>query len=574
MLWAALAALTPSALISGATPLAAQGVTGAAIEGRIVGADSTPLEQAIVLATNSSNGERWQATTGSRGRYFLDHLSVGGPYRIEIRAVGFEPARRDSIRLALGQRLTLHFRLTPAVVQLQEITVTGTEDPRLSASRTGPALIISDSLIARLPSIGRDYTDLALLSPQVSRSPNGGLSFGGQHDRYNSMQIDGTNNKDLFHKEDAGNATLGYTPGLTSLPPEAVEELQVESAPFDVRFGNFAGGLINAVTKSGTNQVEGSILGYFESSDLVAADDTGSRGGEFSRKELGLTYGAPLVRDRVALFLDAGMQRHVTPQTVPAPSSDTTGGADSAGVGIRYQSVMRFDSLLRHHGVDPGSFSAGVNRTPVRNLFVKVTAQLGVNSRLAVSHTYGHGESQDGTLGREHGRYPFSSAGAGGPETINATRLAWTTAFGSRFSNELMLARVDDRRTCFPNSDYPFVSVGADGGELIAGTAEGCTGAETSQKVWELTDNFGLAAGDHRLTVGTHGELINLVDDVVSTAGGAWLFGNLDSLALGQANRYVRDFPNAGSQVAFRVSQIGAYVQDQWAPTPRLTLTG
>jgi hypothetical protein len=126
--------------------------------------------QAIVQVTNTSNGERWQTTTGARGRYFLEHLSVGGPYRIEVRAVGFEPARRDSIRLALGQRLTVHFRLTPAVVLLEEITVTA-EDPRFSASRTGPALIISDSLIARLPSIGHDYTDLALLSPQVSRSP-------------------------------------------------------------------------------------------------------------------------------------------------------------------------------------------------------------------------------------------------------------------------------------------------------------------------------------------------------------------------------------------------------------------
>jgi len=557
-----------------AGPVEAQGVTGAAIDGRIFGEDGTPLELAVVEVVNTTNGERWRAKTGARGRYFLEYLSVGGPYRIEVRAIGYQPAQRGSVHLSLGQRLTADFKLTPAIVQLEEISVTGVADPRLSAARTGPALIISDSLIARLPSIGRDYTDLALLSPQVSRSPNGGLSFAGQHDRYNSLQIDGTSNNDLLRGDGSGNGTLGMTQGLTSLAPEAVEELQVESAPFDVRYGNFAGGLINAVTKSGTNQVAGSIRGYFESSDLVAADSTGSRGDEFSRRELGFTYGAPIVRDRVALFLDAGMQRYVTPQTVPAPSRDTTGGADSAGVGIRYQSLVRFDSLLRHHGVDPGSFTAGVNRTAARNLFVKVTAQLGVNSRLAVSHTYGHGENQDGTLARSRGYYPLSSAGVQAPETINATRLAWTTAFGNRFSNELMLARVDDRRTCTPNSDFPSVSVQADSGGLVAGMAGGCTGSETGQRVWELTDNFGLAAGDHRLTVGTHGELIDLVDDVVGTPGGAWSFGTLDSLAHGQANGYTRDFPIGGSQVAFRVNQIGAYVQDQWVPTPRLTLTG
>jgi hypothetical protein len=532
------------------------------------------LEQAIVQVTNTSNGERWQTTTGARGRYFIEYLSVGGPYRIEVRAVGYVPARRDSIRLRLGQRLAAHFSLTPAVLELQEIVVTGTERPRFSAARTGPSQSISDSVIARLPLIGRrDYTDLALLSPQVSRSPNGALSFGGQHGRYNQFQIDGTNNNDLFGSEGSGNGTPGSAVGLTSLSPEAVEELQVESSPFDVRYGNFAGGLVNAVTKSGTNRVEGSILGYLESSDLVAADATGSRGGEFNRKELGLTLGAPLVRDRVALFLDAGMQRRVVPQAVPAPSRDTAGGADSAGVGIRYQSLVRFDSLLRRYGVDPGTFSAGTARTPTRNLFVKVTAQLGVNSRLAVSHTYGHGETRDGTIGRDHGYYPFSSAGVEGPETINATRLAWTTAFGPRFSNELIVARMDDRRTCIPNSDFPSVSVEAEGGQVIAGMAESCTGAETRQTVWELTDNLGVTTGDHRLTFGTHGEVIDLVDDAVELPGGRWSFGDLDSLARGEPNGYVRDLPVAGSQVAFQVNQIGAYFQDQWLASPRLTLT-
>ena len=105
---------------------------------------------------------------------------------------------RNPFFLALGQRLTAHFTLTPAVVQLQEITVTGTDDPRFDAARTGPAQIISDSTIARLPVTRRDYTELALLSPQVTKSPNGGLSFAGQHDRYNSIQIDGTNNNDPF----------------------------------------------------------------------------------------------------------------------------------------------------------------------------------------------------------------------------------------------------------------------------------------------------------------------------------------------------------------------------------------
>jgi hypothetical protein len=246
----------------------------------------------------------------------------------------------------------------------------------------------------------------------------GGLSFVGQHDRYNSIQVDGTNNNDPFGKSTSGNGTPGWAVGLTSFTPEAVKELQVVSAPFDVRYGNFSGGLINAVTKSGTNRVEGSILGNFESSDLVGTDASGSRGNEFSRKEVGLTLGAPIVRDRVALFVNAAASEEAFPQVIPVPGSNSTGG------GISSASLVRFQDLLRGYGVDPGSFSAGEVRGSNRNLFAKVTAQLGVNSSLAISHNYGHGNAQDQTGTRDYGAYSLSSSGTENPETINATRLA------------------------------------------------------------------------------------------------------------------------------------------------------
>lgn len=558
--------------IFAAAPLAAQGVTGAAVEGQVTGG-GVPLEDATVLVANTSNGERWRTSTSARGRYFVEYLTVGGPYRIEIRAVGFAPARRDSVFLALGQRHTADFTLVPAIVHLDEITVSGEGDRRFSAARTGPAQVISDSTFARLPVSRRDYTELALLSPQVTRSPNGALSFTGQHDRLNSIQIDGTNNNDLFGRAASGNGTPGWAVGLTAFTPEAVKELQVVTAPFDVRYGNFAGGLINAVTRSGSNRVEGSMVGYLEAAGLSGTDSAGSRGADFNRKEFGLTLGAPIIRDRVAIFLNASLRRQVFPQSVPAPTSDTTGGADSAGVGIRHQSLVRFRDLLRDHGVDPGTFTAGRSRAPARNLFAKVTAQLGVNSRLELSHNYGHGNDQQETGRREPGFYALSSSGSRNPETIHATRLAWTTAFGTRFSNDLRLARVDDRRACLPNSNFALVTVNVDSGGTEAGRPGACLGLEVGQTIWEITDNFGVAAGDHRLTLGTHGELIDLVDDASEFQAGVWFFDDLDSLVRRKASSYLRDSSTAGSRVAFRVTQLGFYLQDQWSPTPRLMLT-
>jgi hypothetical protein len=566
--WSARAILALIAVLGWAAgPLAAQGVTGAGIEGRVVGVDSMPLEQATVHVVNTSSGERWQTKTNARGRYFLEYLSVGGPYRIEVRAVGYTPARRDFVRLGLGHRLTTDFTLIPAAVQLEEIAVTGAADPRLSDDRTGPAQIIPDGTIGRLPVRGRDFTELAVLAPQVTKSPNGGLSFAGQHDRLNSIQVDGINNNDPFGRHQSGNGSAGWENGLRALPPEAIEEIQVLSAPFDVRYADFAGGLINAVTKSGTNQVEGSIQGYLESTDLNGTDITGSRGDQYARRELGLTLGAPIVRNRVAVFVSAATIREGRPQAVPAPSSGTL-----------YDSLGRFQELLRDYGVEPGGISEGTFHAPSVNLLVKTTAQLGVNNRLVLSHDYRHGEIRDETLGRSPESYSLSSSFIPSRETINATSVVWATAFGGRFSNELTVARLNDTRSCAPISAFPGVSVRAGFVDLRAGIegffSGGCAERETGHTTWEISDNFGLAAGGHRLTFGIHGERIDMVENPPGVSWGAWGFENLDSLERGRASSYSRAYPlRTDEQLVIDVNQIGFYVQDQWLATPRLTLT-
>ena len=426
--WAALGILSATL----ALPLAAQGVTDAAIEGRVARVDSTPVAQAVVRVTNTSTGERWQATTGTRGRFFIEYLSVGGPYRIEVTAIGYVPARRDSVRLALGQRLTAHFTLAPAVLQLEEITVTGTEDPRFDAARTGPGQVISDSMIAKLPISRRDYTELARLSPQVTKSPNGGLSFVGQHDRYNSIQVDGTNNNDPFGKYQSGNGTPGWDVGLTAFTPEAVKELQILSAPFDVRYGSFAGGLINAVTQSGSNRVEGSILGYLASSDLVGTDVTGSRGNDFSRRELGLTFGAPVVRDRVAVFVNAGVQQRSHPPGRACRRASTPRGARTPPASVcsmRPCSASRTCCAVMAPIPGPSRPGRPTHRPGIFSRRSRRSSGWAAAWRCPT--TTATATSRDETLGRDRGFYPLSSSGSENPETINATRLAWTATFAS-----------------------------------------------------------------------------------------------------------------------------------------------
>lgn len=559
----------------------AQGITGGAIQGRLTAPDSTPLAQATVLVTNLPKGERWQATTQSGGRYYLEHLSIGGPYLIEARAVGFFPVTRSGIYLSLSQRLTLDIVLRPVAVELAPITVSARPDPRINAGRTGPEQVVPESTLSRMPVPGRDFAELVLLAPQVTGTAGAGLSIAGQRPTLNAVRVDGASANDLF----TGTiGTPGQGLGLRSLSVEALQELQIVSAPFDVRFGDFAGGLVNAVTKSGTNRFEGSAFGYFSNQALVGKDADGTRGTEFKDEEMGLTLGGPIVRDRAAFFVEAGIRHAAFPQHYPLIGLDTAGGRDSVRVGIRRASAERLQTILRdRYGVDGGTFDTPIELTDSPwNILAKVTVQLGLNNRLEASHSYSSSVPVLPGLGcREPGVfYCLSSRAFALGVASHATRLAWTGTIGSGLANELLLARSRFLHRCLPASTFASVFVRADDGELAAGTADFCLGERNEQQILELTDNLSFSLGAHRLIIGTHNELLKLPtrEFFQFFFNNRWHFSSLDSLDAGLADHYEAVIPHpargSGALSDLGVTQLGLYVQDQWTPNRKLTLTG
>jgi len=412
-------------------------------------------------------------------------------------------------------------------------------------------------------------------------TPSGGVSIAGQSDRLNGFQIDGATNLDLTgFAGGAGFGTPGASSGVRTLSVEALRELQILTAPFDVRYGTFAGGLVNAVTHSGSNRWSGSVSGYFEDEALTGHDSTGVRAEDFSTQELALTLGGPIVRDRVAFFLDVGLQRDLIPQSVPGIGSDTTGGADSAGVGVRHSSAVRFQDILRDsYGVDAGSFAAEPTRQPSGNLFAKVTVQPAVNNRLEVSYNYGHGRPEFTAFRVPYEVYGLSSNGSALPATTNAGRLTWTVAHGSRLTNELNLAylRVRESEECLTSSPFSEVAVQADESILVAGDGFSCTENFSNQDIWELTDNLSWSHENHQFTFGTHNELIRTKRLTLIQPLGHWDFASLDALEAGLPQAYSRTLVNPlqpqGPQADLGVNQLGLYVQDRWAATPGLTLT-
>jgi len=542
------------------------------------------MERAVVTAILTASGERWEVVTDAAGRYFVENVQVGGPYVIEARAVGFKPAGRNGVFLGLGQRYRADFVLEPSVVELPELTVSPSVDQLFNSGRTGPAHFVSEAELAGLPNLARDLSVAAALGPLVALRPLGGISIGGQNQGFNSLQVDGGVNADLY---------LGRTPGGASpsgaLPEvlphaislETVREFQVLAAPFDVRLGSFAGGLLNAVTKSGTNALHGSAFAFLQEGSLTAKDADGNRP-DLATWQFGGTLSGPIVRNRVHFFLNADLQQRVVPDVGFLVAADAVDGADLRKAGVTYASALRFQQILRDSfSLEPGSLGPSDGHLPAQDLFAKITVQLGANGHLELSHHYAHGDRRDVMdTGRANRIYALSSVAGRSLSTAHTSRLIWNTLVGGRAQNETILSHERLRDSCWPNGAFPFIQVavdqvGADRGFLIAGPNPVCPSTAVDQNALELTENLTIGAGRHLVTFGSHGELLHFHDPLLQVSAGRWLFDSLDSLAGGLPSHYDRGLPSSprAPGADFHVVTLGGYAQDRWAPTARLTLT-
>lgn len=537
-----------------------------------VGADDGPsIQGAIVRVTNESNGRRWEIATRSGGRFFFEDLAVGGPYRIDVRALGFVPEIRTGITLSLGDRVAAHFALKPAAVALTPVIVIANVDPFLNPGRFGPAEIVSRSRIAETPNHGRDFLTLTTMSPQTVISPSsgtaptGGITIGGQNRLLNSFQIDGGMNHDLY---------TGGLPGRETLPRpislEAIEEIHVLAAPFDVRYGGFAGGLVNAVTRSGGNAVHGSIFSLFQNSALTGPGVSGKLD-EFRTWQYGGFVGGPIVRDRAHYFVSLDLQQRTLPD--PGPLLTET-AVVPALTQVSYADAVRFQQILSDtFNLDPGTLGPVTGRHPAADLFGKLGVQLGANSHLDASYHYAYGERAS-FAGRRAGLYALSSTGQTARSTATAASVIWASVIGGRWSSELIGTYLRLNDECQPFVEYPAITVVTPGGELWGGAHASCPSSSVVQNVSELTENLTVGVGRHTLTLGVHGEWLRFSDVPQGQARGNWTFLSLNDFVARRASRYSRLLPgSAGRAFDFRAGQIGIYVQDRWTPTSRLTVT-
>jgi hypothetical protein len=564
------------AMIASVTMMAQ--VTTSSLSGKIVD-DNGSLPGATVIATHMPSGTFYGTTTNGEGRYTIQGMRVGGPYTIEVRYVGYTTSKVENITLKLGETYRADFVLKSDAVGLGEVVVSGAaEKPAPSANST----VLNSEEIAQLPTITRSITDIVKVSPYANN-----MSFAGSDGRSTNFTVDGANFNNNFGL--SSNLPGGGTP----ISIDAIEEVQVVVAPFDVRQSNFVGGGINAITKSGTNKFHGSAYTYYTNQTFrgnkLLGENLGVRPEE-SQWTYGATVGGPIVKDKLFFFINA--------EGVTEPSEVIQYRPDEASAAVLDKI---YDKLLNDYGYDAGSYNKYPGGNNNLKLLARVDWNINQNNKLMLRFNKTkntqwnapNGNSCDDNFrNRAFNRsgensFPFSNNMYSQRNDVTSVAAELNSRFSSSVSNQFIFtySDINDQRgsnsSLFPHIDImsgdedfqatgnyiPFTSFGY---ELFS------YNNGVKNRVFNATDNLTYYAGNHKITAGLNWERQTASNSYMRNGTGYYRFASADdflngalplSFALCVGNN---GETNPRGEVTY--NQFGIYAQDDWNITDNFKL--
>ena len=558
----------------------AQGVTTGAVTGTITGQDGVPIEGAQIQVINRATGFGVGTSSRVTGLYLVQGLEVGGQYAITVRRIGFEPVTRENILVTLSQATRQDFRLTAQAVQVGSVVVTaGVASADISPTRQGVATTVSDTVIGLLPSLSRDFTDFVKLTPQIVQPTTDAPRAGGAFNLLNNYTIDGANQNDRFNLS-ASEGVPGSASGGRLLSMDAIKEFQVLLSPTDVRYGNFAGMLVNAVTKSGTNTYTGGITLVYRAPEL-AADEPFIRQGDLQVKQYGFHVGGPIIRDRLHFYIAPEWQDRSSPaagQSVNSPATE--------------QGVVDADSIEAIRTALADDFdigSAGIVKieNPLSNIFARLDFQVNQTHRLVLRQLWNRAEND--AFSRNNNTFATSpttqntgfrltSNAFKGENRNNSTALQLFSNFANGSYNELLVGynTISDERIVpvrAPEINVRVTPLGgtAPTGVVTVGTEQFSPNNLLEEDIVELAENFTIPFGAHTITVGGRFEYASFFNNFAQRSFGVYKFLSIDSLAARLPSAYTFGYDNGGGIPAeFATQQYSLYAQDQWAFSDRL----
>ncbi|MCZ6594253.1 MAG: carboxypeptidase-like regulatory domain-containing protein, partial [Bacteroidetes bacterium] len=351
-------------------------VTTSSVIGLVTDNNSEPISGANIVAVHTPSGTTYGAITNFDGRFNLLNMRIGGPYTVTISYVGYGTQTYDNVNLTLGQAENVNVVLVEDAEQLEAVVITGTTGNTIFGSdRTGAETNIGRRELTRLPSITRSASDYIRLEPTAS-----GGSFGGRNDQFNNFSLDGAIFNNTFGLDAA---TAGGQTDAQPVSIDAIDQIQISLAPFDVTQAGFTGASINAVTKSGTNSFHGTVYGFLRNEDLTGSKVKGDDifVPKLSQTQFGASIGGPIIKNKLFFFANFEVDDREDLGQNWLPNRGTGLINESR---VTEQDLLMVQSALRSVGYDPGAYEGFTHETSSTIGIFKLDWILNTNNKFAI----------------------------------------------------------------------------------------------------------------------------------------------------------------------------------------------
>jgi len=585
--------------------------TTSAINGRVADSGDIGLIGATIQAVHTPTGTQYGTVASKDGYYTLNNLRVGGPYVITVTYLGYAAETIDAVVLKLGEKRSLDVTMAEDGETLDEIVVSARKNNVINSDRTGAATQISSADLQRLPSISRSAADFTRLTPSAA---DGG-SFGGRNDQYNNFTLDGSIFNNPFGLDAA---TAGGQSNAQPISLDAIEQIQVNLAPYDVTQAGFTGAAINAVTKSGSNDFSGTVYGFFRNDDMTGSNVAGNKifVPELRQVQTGASIGGPIIKDKLFFFANFELERRQDAgSNFIASRAGVSGDQVSRVEAADLESIS--NALNSRFGYETGAYENYLHNTDNEKGLFKLDWNVAPGHTITASYNflsaYKDNNAHPSALGRrgpDATTLQYFNSGYRINNNINSGILEWNGILSDKLSNKLQVGFTDWEDFRDPKSaPFPSLLIQRDGSNyIVVGHEPFSINNRLDQNLIQFTNNLQYFSGKHTWTVGVSFERFEF-DNSFNLGAYPGVFGPVDAAAQSSPEAFVEGVNNGvfdfavegsdpanfafGARPAFangnapgsgyggtswalaetNVGQLGLYLQDEITLTEDFTLT-
>ncbi len=564
-------------------------ITTSSLGGRITDDGGAAVAGVTLVATHVPSGTKYAAVTNNDGRYAIQGMRPGGPYEVEVSFIGFQTMSFTDVTLQLGDQYNLSVELKEEAFKLDDIVIVASASSAFAGEKFGSSTNISNRDIQKLPTLNRSITDIAKLSPYGGS----GMSFSGGDGRSSNFTVDGANFNNNF------GLSASLPGGGTPISIDAIEEVQVVIAPFDVRQTNFIGGGVNAITKSGTNTFKGSAYAYHRNENM-----RGNRvnGVELADREIdrnttyGFTLGGPIMKNKLFFFVNFEYTETPTVVNRWRPSIDGVANRDLYISRTTVADMKKVSDFLKNtYDYDTGSYTDYPANESNMKILARLDWNISRNHNLAIRYNYtlnrgwrNTNASSSNCIQRatESRLGQFSMAFANAmysmDNIVNSVSADLNSRIGDNLSNQLLItySQLDDIRGS-SSTKFPFIDIldgySVENGQIhqnimpymSAGYELFTWNNGVHNTVLNAKDDITWYKGNHKITAGISFEYQMADYSYMRNGTGYYRYHSLDDFLTGAAPETVAlTYGYDGEQnpaARVRFYQFGLYLQDEWS---------